>query len=65
MAYAFIIVPQSETRFGFSRRETRQLALHEKPAMLIDAAHHPREMTTVSMCFYTMIRLLHGYVHQD
>ena len=33
--------------------------------MLINAAHHARELTTISMTMYTMLRILHGYVHGD
>ena len=35
----------------------------ERPSLLIDAAHHARELTTVSLVLYIMLRLLHGYVH--
>ena len=33
--------------------------------MLINAAHHARELTTISMTMYTMLRILHGYVHEN
>ena len=33
--------------------------------MLIDGAHHARELTTISMTMYTMLRILHGYMHDD
>ncbi len=36
-----------------------------KPKLLITGAHHAREQSTVSMCVYTVLRLLYQYVHQD
>jgi len=30
----------------------------------MDAAHHAREFTTISMVVYSMLRVLHGYVHE-
>ena len=32
---------------------------------MIDAAHHARELTTISMTMYSMLRVLHGYLHSD
>ena len=32
---------------------------------MIDAAHHARELTGISEVFYAMVRVLHGYVHND
>jgi Zinc carboxypeptidase len=34
----------------------------EKPALLIDGAHHARDLSTISMSVYTVVRLLYGYV---
>ena len=34
-------------------------------ALLITAAHHSRELATVQMAFYSMLRILHGYIHGD
>ena len=55
IAYAFAIVSDDENRY---------VALHDRPSLMINAAHHPRELTTISFCVYIMIRLLHGYVHE-
>jgi murein tripeptide amidase MpaA len=46
---------------GFSAKE----AADQRPSILIDAAHHARELTSVSQVFYTMIRFLHGYLNND
>jgi murein tripeptide amidase MpaA len=32
--------------------------------MIINGAHHARELTTISMAAYTMLTILHGYEHQ-
>ena len=32
---------------------------------MIDGAHHARELTSISMSVYTMMRLLFGVVHND
>ena len=34
----------------------------DRPAILIDGGHHARELTTVSMSAYFIIRLLHQYL---
>lgn len=34
----------------------------QKPAILIDGAHHARDLSTISMSVYTVVRLLYGYV---
>ena len=54
MAYAFALVSDGESRYD---------ALHDRPGLLIDAAHHPRELTTISFTLYIMLRILHGYAH--
>jgi murein tripeptide amidase MpaA len=36
-----------------------------KPKLLITGAHHAREQSTVSMCVYTVLRLLYQYVQND
>lgn len=36
-----------------------------RPAILLNGAHHARELTSISMCSYTMLRLLFDYVHND
>jgi hypothetical protein len=33
--------------------------------MLINGAHHAREMTSVSMCVYTVMQLLFDYVQNN
>ena len=40
-------------------------AADSRPSILIDGAHHARELTSISMVMYTMIRLLHGYLNSD
>lgn len=40
-------------------------ALLSRPAILIDSMHHTRELSTMSMTVYTMIKLLFQYVHND
>lgn len=40
-------------------------AADKRPSILIDAAHHARELTSVSMVMYTMLRMLHGYLNDD
>jgi len=39
--------------------------LQEKPAMLLTGAHHAREVMSVQLPLYAILRMLHGYVHQD
>ena len=34
----------------------------DKPSILINGAHHARELTSISMVVYTTLRLLHGYL---
>ena len=36
-----------------------------RPSILIDAAHHARELTSVSQVMYTMLRFLHCYMNND
>lgn len=40
-------------------------AAEKRPSILIDAAHHARELTSVSMVMYSMLRILHGYLNDD
>ena len=40
-------------------------AADQRPSILIDGAHHARELTSVSQVMYTMIRLLHKYLNND
>jgi carboxypeptidase T len=35
-----------------------------RPGIFINGAHHPREMTGVSMTMYLMMRLLHSWTHR-
>ena len=39
--------------------------IQSRPGLLMNGAHHARELTTISMVMYTMLRVLHGYVHED
>jgi len=52
--------------FGLGLNNTSwKTALLSKPAILIDSMHNPREITTLSMTVYTMVKLLFQYVHND
>jgi murein tripeptide amidase MpaA len=37
----------------------------KRPAILINAVHHARELTTISMTNYFVLKLLHGYLNGD
>ena len=37
----------------------------KRPAILINAVHHARELTTISMANYFVLKLLHGYLNGD
>jgi murein tripeptide amidase MpaA len=39
--------------------------LLQRPGMLIDGMHHTRELTTLSMSAYAMVKLLYQYVQGD
>lgn len=39
--------------------------MKKRVGILIDGAHHAREVTTISMAYYTWLRLLHGFEHSD
>ena len=39
--------------------------MKEKPAILLTGAHHAREVMSVQLPLYAMLRMLHGYVHND
>mgnify|MGYP006116520937 CR=1 FL=1 len=40
-------------------------ALEAKPAVLVTAAHHSRELITIQQNFYTALKMLHGSLHND
>ena len=40
-------------------------AARKRTAMLIDGAHHCRELTTISMVSTIMMKFIHGYVHYN
>jgi len=44
--------------------DTKEL-IKEKPAILLTGAHHAREVMSVQLPLYAMLRMLHGYVHGD
>ena len=48
---------QFDTTFDVEANADKRLSI------LIDGAHHARELTTISMVLYTMIRVLHGYLN--
>ncbi len=33
----------------------------KRPGIFINGAHHPRELTSISMCVYIMLKLLHTW----
>lgn len=37
----------------------------ERPAILIDGLHHARDLTSTSMCVYTILRTLFMYTKSD
>ena len=37
----------------------------ERPAILIDGAHHARELTTISMVMYQVMRIVFDYERND
>ena len=39
--------------------------IRDKPGFLLNAAHHSRELTTISMVTYTVLNLLYSYVHNQ
>jgi murein tripeptide amidase MpaA len=45
--------------------EAKMAEAMQRPAILIDGAHHARELTSVSMAIYATMRLLFGVVHGD
>jgi hypothetical protein len=45
---------------GLNKTDWRQLAL-SRPAILIDGAHHARELTSISMSVYYILHLLFDY----
>lgn len=40
-------------------------ALTQKPAILLTGAHHSRELASIQMPLYSLLKLLHGMVHQQ
>jgi murein tripeptide amidase MpaA len=38
---------------------------HEKPAIMIDGAHHSRELSSISMTIYATMNILYDYVKGD
>ena len=54
MAYAFMLDVKIENSVW---------ELKNRSAILIDAVHHARELTTISQVVYTMMALLHGLEH--
>jgi len=37
----------------------------DRKAILLTGAHHSRELVSVQMPLYTVLKLIHGYLHQD
>jgi len=38
---------------------------HEPKAILLTGAHHSRELVSVQMPLFTVLKMLHGALHQD
>ena len=36
------------------------MGFHEKPSILIDGAHHSRELITIKMTFTVLLKMLYG-----
>jgi murein tripeptide amidase MpaA len=49
----------------FQTDKTWEDISNHRPAMLIDGAHHARELTSMSMCVYTVMQLLFSYAQGD
>lgn len=49
----------------YQTEDTRQEIKKSRPAMLIDGAHHAREMSSMSMCVYTVMNMLFDYAQRD
>ena len=56
MAYVFMLG---------TTEQTFENDLKGRRAIMIDAVHHARELTTISQVVYTMLALLHGYEHDN
>ena len=63
-AYVLIDSPLLLTIGKFSEQGILD-EIQSRAGLLLDGAHHARELTTISMVMYTMLRVLHGYVHED
>lgn len=57
-------IPGFVISMGMNTTNWNQTAL-SKPAILINAAHHARELSTIAMTEYVMLRLLFDYVQND
>ena len=53
------------TILDLSSEQDWKKEMSSRVGILIDGAHHAREVTTISMVYYTWIRLLHAFEHQD
>lgn len=47
--------------------EDKEMKCRDKnpPSVLMTSVHHAREVVTVTMNLYIMLRLLHGYLHKE
>jgi murein tripeptide amidase MpaA len=39
--------------------------LKKREILMIDAVHHARELSTITMTLYSLVHILHGYEHHD
>lgn len=57
-------IPGYLVGLNFTNDNWQQEAL-KRPAILINGAHHSRELTSISMNVYVILKLLFDYVKQD
>lgn len=57
-------IPGYALSMGMNSTNWNTIAL-SKPALFINAAHHARELSTIAMTEYTMLRILFDFVKND
>ena len=61
---AYVLMETGPTVARSSRYELEQ-ELSRRQSLLINAVHHARELTTITMTLYTLLHALHSYEHGD
>ena len=59
---AYVFLDKGAALIG--RRKFNQI-VKERPGIFINGAHHPREVTGVSMTLYLMMKVLHSWTHKN